>query len=273
MKEIKHCPNCGNHTRSEELVQTHEDKYLALVNSELNKNSRVWYKCENCTLYYHSPTLDENEEKILYSKFRDRNFRKTVASSYYKRLTTMPDDKSECFQRVEWLGECYSNKDFTKILDVGCGGGILLHYLNRKYPKATNIGLEPNKKYAKVAENGGKNTILHDYYCQGLIKERFDLILCVDVLEHIADIESFWKAAYFNLEKDGVIFIEIPSPYNFHVLDSTHDFLEAQHHYFFGKELLVDIAKRNSFELKHYKQMRVIREDVETFKDLYCFGR
>ena len=76
------------------------------------------------------------------------------------------------------------------ILDVGCGGGILYEPLCRLGANVTGIDL--NDKAINVAKNHSKQNKLkinHRNIDIGQIKNKtFDIITCMEVLEHVDDI-------------------------------------------------------------------------------------
>ncbi|MEY3197288.1 MAG: bifunctional 2-polyprenyl-6-hydroxyphenol methylase/3-demethylubiquinol 3-O-methyltransferase UbiG, partial [Pseudomonadota bacterium] len=96
--------------------------------------------------------------------------------------------------------------DNLKILDVGCGGGIVSIPLARLGAKVTGIdagkeNIEVAKKYA--SSQGLKidyqNILLED------IKEEYDVILCLEIIEHIDDLDKFFKSVSANLKPGGLI--------------------------------------------------------------------
>ena len=86
-----------------------------------------------------------------------------------------------------------------KILDIGCGGGLISEPLCRMGAEMTSIDAgDKNIKTAMVhAEQGGLEI---DYRCvfpEDLAKEgvQFDAVLNMEVIEHVADIDAFLEAS------------------------------------------------------------------------------
>lgn len=78
--------------------------------------------------------------------------------------------------------------DFKSVIDVSCGGGHLLAEFRSKYPELKLAGtefietavIENSRRYPSI------NFLKLDI-TEGSLNECFDLVLCIDVLEHIND--------------------------------------------------------------------------------------
>ena len=82
-----------------------------------------------------------------------------------------------------------------KILDIGCGGGLVSELLAKINAEVT--GIDENIYNIKEAkEHAKKNSLKIAYINQSLDlffkknKKKFDLILCLEVLEHVNDVEQ-----------------------------------------------------------------------------------
>jgi len=266
MIEIKSCPYC-QHTEKELLgKQTHTDKYLELVDSELNKVERFWYKCSSCDFVYRTPMISNEEAQVLYSKYRNFEFRKITPDDYFDKMTTIPEIESETYAKAKFIKENIQN--IQSILDVGCGGGIFLYQLNKLFPKCELLGLEPNSDYAQMVRGKLKIEIVEDFYKVGNINKAFDLTVSTDVIEHIHDINVFWEAARTNVHSGKYLFVEVPNIDNFKVLEITHDVFESPHLYFFSNKHVIAIANKHGFDLVGYK--KVINRKS---KDWYIFQK
>jgi trans-aconitate methyltransferase len=77
---------------------------------------------------------------------------------------------------------------FKSVLDAGCGTGVLLQQILNKYPNAQLTGSEYSPQGLEFAK---KRLPQGEFHVLDLSKEtldrKFDLITCIDVLEHIHD--------------------------------------------------------------------------------------
>jgi 2-polyprenyl-6-hydroxyphenyl methylase/3-demethylubiquinone-9 3-methyltransferase len=103
----------------------------------------------------------------------------------------------------------YFNKTLKgqKILDVGCGGGIFCEPLARLGANVT--GIDTNKKAIQSAYNHAKSQNLKINYLntnlEGLNNEvKFDVITCMEVLEHVDDISKIFQGIKKKLKKNGL---------------------------------------------------------------------
>ena len=97
-----------------------------------------------------------------------------------------------------------------KILDIGCGGGLLSEPMCRLGAKVT--GIDASDKNIKVAKlHSKKNNLQIDYFCSSPEKfnaeDKFDVILNMEIVEHVEDVNFFLKSCSKLLKKDGIMFV------------------------------------------------------------------
>ena len=97
-----------------------------------------------------------------------------------------------------------------KILDIGCGGGLLSEPMCRLGANVTAI--DASKKNISVAKlHSKKNNLKIKYICSSpeklKIKNKFDVILNMEVVEHVEDINFFLKSCSNLLKKNGIMFV------------------------------------------------------------------
>ena len=96
-----------------------------------------------------------------------------------------------------------------KILDIGCGGGLISEPMARLGGKVTGIDAsEKNIKVAKV--HSEKNKLKIDYINKSPEQldgvEKFDIILNLEIVEHVDNVNFYIKSCYNLLKKDGLMF-------------------------------------------------------------------
>ena len=96
-----------------------------------------------------------------------------------------------------------------KILDIGCGGGLISEPMARLGGKVTGIDAsEKNIKVAKV--HSEKNKLKIDYINKSPEQlddvEKFDIILNLEIVEHVENVDFYIKSCYNLLKKDGLMF-------------------------------------------------------------------
>ena len=105
-----------------------------------------------------------------------------------------------------------SNKPLKtiNILDIGCGGGLLSEPMSRL--GANVVGIDASKKNIEVAKfHAKKNKLKINYICASpeilKIQKKFDVILSMEIVEHVEDINFFIKKSSELLKKNGLMFI------------------------------------------------------------------
>ena len=97
-----------------------------------------------------------------------------------------------------------------KILDIGCGGGLLSEPMSRLGAKVT--GIDASEKNIKIANAHLKKSKLKiNNICSSpeklKTKERFDVILNMEIVEHVEDVELFIRKSSELLKKSGLMFV------------------------------------------------------------------
>ena len=97
-----------------------------------------------------------------------------------------------------------------KILDIGCGGGLLSEPMKRL--GADVVGIDASKKNIQVAKiHAKKNKLDIKYICTSPenfeTKNKFDVILNMEIIEHVKDVDFFLKSCSKLLKKNGIMFV------------------------------------------------------------------
>ena len=96
------------------------------------------------------------------------------------------------------------------ILDIGCGGGLLSEPMSRMGANVT--GIDASDKNIKIAKlHSKKNKLKINYLCSSPenlnVKKKFDVILNMEIVEHVEDIDFFLKSCSKLLKKNGIMFV------------------------------------------------------------------
>ncbi len=156
-----------------------------------------------------------------------------------------------------------------RVLDIGCGGGLLSEEFAKAGAQVTGIDLSPPS--IEAAREHAKDTGLDiDYRVSspGELKkeapERFDAVICAEVLEHVDDLEGFLSDATAMLKKGGLFFfgtinrtlkarllaIFVAEDILRMVPHGTHDYRR-----FVRPSELFELLKKNSVEVREVKGM------------------
>ena len=97
-----------------------------------------------------------------------------------------------------------------KILDLGCGGGLICESLTKMGGIVTGIDfIKKNIEIAKI--HSKKNNLKIDYVCASpenfKTESKFDVILNMEIVEHVDDVDFFLNSCSKLLKKNGIMFI------------------------------------------------------------------
>ena len=97
-----------------------------------------------------------------------------------------------------------------EFLDIGCGGGLLSEPMCRLGAKVT--GIDASQKNIDVASyHSKKNKLNINYLCSSPEKissnKKFDVILNMEIVEHVENLNLFLKKSSLLLKKNGLMFV------------------------------------------------------------------
>jgi len=100
--------------------------------------------------------------------------------------------------------------DKINILDIGCGGGLLSEPMTRLGADVT--GIDASSKNINIAKlHAKRNKLKINYLCSSpeklKIKKKFDVILNMEIIEHVEDIDFFINSCSKLLKKNGLMFV------------------------------------------------------------------
>ncbi len=139
-----------------------------------------------------------------------------VPADYYQKSV-----ERNIFQRLYHVSRLHtvsamiaeSRKKEGNVLDVGCASGWLLSEIANRYPKFRFTGVDAYKKAINYGRNHYSNIqfLWGDAHRLPFPKNTFDLVLCVNVLEHVVDPEKIMGEIYKVLKTNGVVIIGMDS--------------------------------------------------------------
>src|SRR5229473_3041664 len=123
------------------------------------------------------------------------------------RLTYIRDAACRKFERNVKSLNCLSG---LRILDIGCGAGLLCEPFTRL--GAQVIGVDPSATNIAAAKlHADKAQLSIDYRCTTVeqmdVRERFDIVLAMEVIEHVTDVGVFLNRCAAMLKPGGLMVI------------------------------------------------------------------
>ena len=168
------------------------------------------------------------------------------------------------------------------VLDIGCGGGLLSEPMCRLGANVTAIDAS-NKNIAIANLHAKKNNLKINYICSSPEKlkttKKFDVILNMEIVEHVEDVDFFLKSCANLLKKNGLMFVatinKTLKSYIFAIVGAeyvlrwlpigTHEWEK-----FVKPEELKSILIKNNLDLKKIDGMNfnILKDEWNVSKDL-----
>lgn len=138
-----------------------------------------------------------------------------------------------------------------EVIDVGCGIGEFYAYL----PKHVKfLGVEQSSKSVEIATDLGRNVMQMDItVAPADFLNRFDVVTCFQVLEHVVDIHAFFKAVVDLCKPNGKIIVAVPNNDGF-VGDAVNNLFNMPPHHvlLWNKRSLNYLADAFNLEVVEY---------------------
>lgn len=153
------------------------------------------------------------------------------------------------------------------VLDIGCSNGVFLDL----YKSCETWGVEPSKNY-KIAETKGHRIVNTTFEKANLPQNYFDLIIMNHTLEHVKDAEIVLAKIYRLLEKDGLLFIDVPNAGGLGsklLKDKWPYKLPKEHTYQFTGKSLTKLVEDTGFKVLHWESRSGLFELSNPFLDLF----
>jgi SAM-dependent methyltransferase len=186
---------------------------------------------------------------------------------------------------VNFITKNVDLRDKGKMLDIGCGKGLLLHKFNNRKPEWDQFAVEPSKNAISYFKEimPTLNVFNGNFEDSPFLNQSFGLIMANGVLEHINNPVTFLEQIRKNLDDDGVLFIGVPNfrnnPVDLYTYDHLNRFTPESIKRIFeftGFQIVAEESSGNKvpmwFVLKKghiNKEMKVDQVDINTQIELF----
>ena len=148
--------------------------------------------CLDCGSLFRSPILSQAEYIDLYQNASD---------SLWESHQEQRNDLNVILGLLSKLAG-------GQILDIGCYSGLFLKSLPARFEK---FGIEPSGAASLIAESNGV-TVLGKTCAQINSDQHFDIVVAIDVIEHVTDVNDFMGNALRHVSENGLLIISTGNP-------------------------------------------------------------
>lgn len=217
---------------------------------EIEWNGWHYYRCKNCNLVFLHPLPKEQELRETYS-----NSKNAHTDAYFTKIKTKIR-RAKVRSRI--LVRRFKKSAIGKrFLDIGCSGGFVTEAARNHGFAAT--GLDPDSTaIAWAKKKYQKNT-----FFLGTVEAfaatspaPFDLIYCSEVIEHVADINTFFRSIRKVSAPGGLIYITTPDISHWRrpkKLENWDVFTPPHHCIFFSRNNLSRLLLQHGFEIIEFR--------------------
>jgi SAM-dependent methyltransferase len=192
--KVVSCPGCGR-GGAESLGQIPDcGEFAGQLVSPSIKGGELW-RCKDCGSMFRYPALTPSEYLAFYEK---------ASSGVWEGGESQRKDFAMIYAYLQ-------NHISGSILDIGCYAGGFLAGLPGKFKK---YGVEPSTSASDRAISKGIN-ILGKTLIDLDSKLVFDVVVSIDVIEHVLDVETFLVDALAHVDKNGLLIISTGNPDSF----------------------------------------------------------
>jgi SAM-dependent methyltransferase len=243
MRETNKCDICG----CDELRNFSMGKYPIGFEELTSANFRVTdkdygrcietVKCRDCGLVQTKYILDSQDLIKLYADVDDESY---LATSDMRGI-------SNYRQVIKLINKFTKNRE--SLLEIGAGSGGLLDNLKHQFSHVH--GVEPSKKFCQFADEKYGLVLDNIGYEDIDDSRKYDIILAMDVIEHVASVKHFMNKVSQLLTDDGIAIISTPNKNSFaaRLLGKKWWHIRPPHLYYLDKKSFNALMEATGFRI------------------------
>lgn len=196
-------------------------------------------RCENCGLTYSSPVMDDRGVSKLYEELSETN------------VTPGEEDNVRRTMALYYRLAASYLRGRERMLDIGCDMGFMLEAAKADGFRELH-GIEPVPAARCIAQAIEGATITDKFFeATDYAANHFDLITLIHVLDHLYDPRIVLQRALKTLRPGGVVVAVVHNVRSLLglILGERFPVFNLYHHYFFNKDTLAELFRRQGFEV------------------------
>jgi 2-polyprenyl-3-methyl-5-hydroxy-6-metoxy-1,4-benzoquinol methylase len=188
------CPVCNT---SENLIKLNfhyqDDDVFDKIKIDINLPQVSLCQCLKCSHHFANPQLTN----IILDKYY------SLHNSTLYNIDRISNAEKYVLRNQKIVKKIETLKKGGKILEIGCGLGHLLARFDKQ--KWDCHGVEPSFIAANFAKENSGAEIVNDFLNEKTYKIKFDVVILIDVLEHLKNPIELMRLIYNYLEDNGIV--------------------------------------------------------------------
>ena len=212
------------------------------------KKNFKYFQCTETKTIFANP----RPKPIILEKF----YSDTKSSKFWLNKFFLPKAKARKNKivkpRVDFVLNNFKRCQSKKIFDVGSGSGVFLTELRKKWPKVKLFALEPSKLMAEKCRSQNIKVIESTIEKMGTTNNKFDLITCFELFEHLYEPNLFLKKIYKLLNKNGIFYLTTLNGMGFDIQllgKNSNSIYPPYHINFFNPKSIELLLKKIGFKI------------------------
>ena len=243
LEKILVCPICSG--------KSHK-KHVTGKDHNVSEKIFTVTECLNCGFRFTNP---RPKEKYIYKYYQSKNYishsstKKGLINKVYHLV------RSYQFYKKKEVIQSSSKIKKGKILDIGCGTGDFLKYMDSSGWETDGVETDKGAKIIAEKKLGKKIKEKLDLISD---EDKYDVISMWHVLEHIYNVEDYLKRVNKLLKKGGVLIVGVPNCASYDAKKYKGNWVAYDlpiHLSHFRKNNIKELAKKSSFKLKDIKPL------------------
>jgi len=238
---VEKCPVCGSLYTEDYLDINLTSFFFPVPEDVIKKIKKEPFRlkiCQDCSHIFQAE-IKKDLINLIYNEFY----------MYYNLDTSIEFQDVYRTRTIEFMKGVLSQKKDLKVLDIGCGEGTYFPFFETIGYKC--FGIEPSGK-AKIAKERNPHANISDEYFEtsetNIFNTEFDIILMNWALEHIVEIESFFKKLKKYVKIGTKLIIQVPD-IQYYIDNNLALFYVHEHINYFTIETLSLLLERKGFQI------------------------
>lgn len=144
----------------------------------------------------------------------DDAYNNLYKSNWGLNINNQPIRQMRYFFSKKLLKKALIKNDVKSVLDIGCGTGEMIRYINEMKPEINTIGIDLSDIAIKIANDTNdkvNNQFIATDFFSFECGTKFDLISVIDVIEHVENDSKFVYKINNCLNQNGLLVISVPN--------------------------------------------------------------